>query len=131
MEETRARFPSEAAFRAEAGPAGARRDRPPPAPRAAALGHDLCRRTARSASFVSVDDIARYYDEELLPEPRQGGAGAGDIPTLDSVRESIRAVLRERRLNDEVDRWTADLRAKADVVDYLDHEPRELPPVVE
>ena len=40
-------------------------------------------------------------------------------------------MLRERRLNDEVDRWTADLRTKADVVDYLDHEPRELPPVVE
>jgi len=40
-------------------------------------------------------------------------------------------VLRERRLNDEIDRWTADLRGKADVVDYLDREARPLPPVVE
>ena len=47
------------------------------------------------------------------------------------MRESIRAVLRERRLNDEIDRWTADLRGKADVVDYLDREARPLPPLVE
>lgn len=131
MEETRSRFPSEGAFRSEL----------------ARLGLDetsLRQLLARQLSvlayveerlgprvFVSVDDIGRYYNDELLPELRQNGASPADIPTLESVRESIRAVLRERRLNDEIDRWTADLRSKADVVDYLDREMRPLPPLVE
>jgi hypothetical protein len=131
MEETRSRFPTEDAYRAELARLG--------------LDETMLRQLlARQLSvlayveerlgprvFVSVDDIARYYNEELVPELRRTGAGPGDIPTLESVRESIRAVLRERRLNDEIDRWTADLRAKADVVDYLDREPRPLPPVIE
>ena len=124
MEETRSRFPSEEAFRAEL----------------LRLGLDettLRQLLARQLSvfayveerlgprvFVSVDDIARYYNEELVPELQRGGARAADLPTLESVRESIRAVLRERRLNEELDRWTADLRSKADVVDYLDREAR-------
>ena len=131
MEETRSRFPSEEAFRAEL----------------LRLGLDettLRQLLARQLSvfayveerlgprvFVSVDDIARYYNEELVPELQRGGARAADLPTLESVRESIRAVLRERRLNEEIDRWTLDLRSKADVVDYLDREPRPLPPLVE
>ncbi len=131
VEETRSRFASEEAFRDEL----------------VRLGLDLTglrQLLARQLSvfayveerlgprvFVSVDDIARYYNEELVPELRRGGATAADLPTLESVRESIRAVLRERRLNEELDRWTADLRAKADVVDYLDREARPLPPLVD
>lgn len=131
MEETRSRFASEGAFRAEL----------------ARLGLDetsLRQLLARQLSvlayveerlgprvFVSVDDIGRYYDEELLPELRRTGAREAEIPTLESVRESIRAVLRERRLNEEIDRWTADLRGKADVVDYLDQDHRALPPIID
>ena len=131
MEEVRSRFPSEEAFRAELLRLGLDET---------ALRQLFARQLAVLAYveerlgprvFVSVDDIARYYNEELLPELRESGGGAGEIPTLESVRESIRAVLRERRLNDEVDRWTADLRAKADVVDYLEQERRDLPPLVE
>lgn len=130
VEEIRSRFASEGEFRAEL-------DR---------LGLDetsLRQLVARQLSvlayveerlgprvFVSVDDIGRYYQEELLPELRRQGAGTSEIPTLESVRESIRAVLRERRLNEEIDRWTADLRAKADVVDYLERDDRPLPPLV-
>ncbi|MEO7795414.1 MAG: hypothetical protein ABIV06_11640 [Thermoanaerobaculia bacterium] len=130
MEETRSRFPSEEAFRAELLRLGLDET---------ALRQLLARQLSVLAYveerlgprvFVSVDDIGHYYDEELLPELRKNGAGPGDIPALDSVRESIRAVLRERRLNDEIDRWTDDLRSKADVVDYLDREARPLPPVV-
>lgn len=131
MEEIRSRFPAEEAFRAEL----------------ARLGLDettLRQLLARQLSvlayveerlgprvFVSVDDIGRYYNEELLPELKKSGVGPAELPTLESVRESIRAVLRERRLNEEIDRWTADLRGKADVVDYLDREARLLPPLVE
>jgi hypothetical protein len=75
--------------------------------------------------FVGVEDIRRYYDEELTPELVARGEKA---PPLDEVREQIRGVLRERRLNDEIDRWTEELRAKADVVDLLDAPERPLPP---
>lgn len=131
LEATRARFPTEEAFRAELVRLGLDES---------SLRQLLARELTVLAYveerlgprvFVSVDDITRYYNEELLPELQKDGAGPGDIPTLDSVREGIRAVLRERRLNDEIDRWTAGLRAKADVVDYLDQERRDLPPLVE
>lgn len=131
MEETRSRFRSEEEFRAELLRLGLDET---------ALRQLLARQLSVFAYveerlgprvFVSVDEIARYYSEELVPELQRGGATAADLPTLDSVRESIRAVLRERRLNEELDRWTADLRSKADVVDYLDRDPRPLPPLVD
>lgn len=77
--------------------------------------------------FVGVDDIRRYYDEELRPELAKGGQ---EPPPIETVREQIRGVLRERRLNEEIDRWTAELRSQADVEDFLDAAGRELPPVV-
>ncbi|MEO8274779.1 MAG: hypothetical protein ABI639_01080 [Thermoanaerobaculia bacterium] len=129
MEQARSRFASESAFHAELERLGLDES---------ALRQLLARQLSVLAYveerlgprvFVSVDDIAHYYNEDLVPELQQKGASAADLPTLESVRESIRAVLRERRLNEEIDRWTADLRSKADVVDYLDQEHRELPPV--
>ncbi len=131
VEQTRSRFPSEQAYRAELARLGLDET---------ALRQLLARQLAVLAYveerlgprvFVSVDDIGRYYTEELVPELQKKGASAADLPTIDSVRESIRAVLRERRLNDEIDRWTADLRSKADVVDYLAQDRQELPPLVE
>lgn len=131
LEEIRSRFPSEEAFRSELARLGLDET---------ALRQLLARQLSVLAYveerlgprvFVSVDDIGHYYNEELLPELRKNGVGPSEIPTLESVRESIRAVLRERRLNVEIDRWTADLRARADVVDYLDREARPLPPLVE
>lgn len=131
LEETRSRFPSEEAYRAELVRLGLDET---------ALRQLLARQLAvleyveerlGPRVFVSVDDIGRYYNEELVPALQKNGASAADLPTLDSVRESIRAVLRERRLNDEIDRWTADLRSKADVVDYLDQDRKELPPLVD
>ena len=78
--------------------------------------------------FVGVDEIRRYYDGKLVPELAASGQAA---PPLDEVRESIRAVLREQRLNQEIERWTEELRREADVVDLLDAPARSLPPVVE
>jgi hypothetical protein len=46
------------------------------------------------------------------------------------VREEIRAVLREMRLNEEIERWTEELRQEADIVDYFDDPREELPPLV-
>jgi hypothetical protein len=77
--------------------------------------------------FVALADIQSYYNEELTPEMQRQGV---EPPPLPSVREEIRALLRERRLNEEIDRWTQELRESADVLDYLDREHEGLPPVV-
>ena len=78
--------------------------------------------------FVSLDDIQRYYDDVLTAEMERQGE---PLPELGKVREQIRAVLREQRLSDEISDWTAELWLRADVVDYLERQPRQLPPVVQ
>ena len=75
--------------------------------------------------FVDLDEIQAYYDQVLAREM----AGRGEaVPPLEEVREGIRRVLREQRLNEELDRWTEELRRRADVEEYLDSEP--VPPAV-
>lgn len=128
FEHLRSRFPTEAAFRAELARLGLEE---------AGLRQLLARQLSVLAYveerlgprvFVGVDDIRQHYDEVLVPALRARGEPA---PPLDEVREAIRELLRNRRLNEEIDRWTAELRARADVVDLLDRERRELPPLAE
>ncbi len=77
--------------------------------------------------FVGLEEIQQYYNEVLVPELEESGQ---PIPPQQEVREEIRAVLREIRLNEEIDRWTEDLRQEADIVDYFDSPREELPPLV-
>jgi len=76
--------------------------------------------------FVDLDDIRNYYDQTLVPEMGKEGAEA---PPLAEVREQIRAVLKQQRLNEEIVRWTEELRRLADVEDYFDTVEAELPAV--
>lgn len=76
--------------------------------------------------FVGLEEIRRYYDESFAPDLRARGEA---VPPLDEVREQIRAVVKEKRLNEEVVRWTEELRRAADVVDLLDRDPGSLPPL--
>ena len=75
--------------------------------------------------FVTSEEIEEYYDQTLKPELERAGQ---ELPAIDDVREQIREVLRQQKLNRELDRWTRDLRREADVVDLLDRA-TELPPV--
>lgn len=77
--------------------------------------------------FVDLDDIRAYYEQTLAPEMSKRGASP---PPLPQVREQIRAVLKEERLNAEIERWTEELRREADVEDYFDDVEGELPEVV-
>ena len=77
--------------------------------------------------FVGLEEIEAYYQETLAPRLRAEGK---PVPPLDDVREEIREVLRQQRLNEELLRWTADLRRRADVQDFFDRPQRELPPKV-
>jgi hypothetical protein len=78
--------------------------------------------------FVSLEDIRAYYDRELVPTLLAAG---DEPPPLEEVREDIRGLLKEQRLNDEIERWTRELRREADVRLFLDPPPPPLPPVVE
>jgi len=78
--------------------------------------------------FVGLEEITDYYQTVLMPRARATGE---ELPALAEVREQIRTVLREERLNQELEQWTAGLRAEADIVDYLDRVERPLPPLVE
>jgi peptidyl-prolyl cis-trans isomerase SurA len=78
--------------------------------------------------FVSFDDITRYYKTVLTPEMQKKGQPA---PPLEDVREDIREVLKQQKLTQEIQTWTEELRAKADVVIYPDQPAGgPLPPVV-
>lgn len=79
--------------------------------------------------FVSLDDINQYYRDVLTAEMQRRGQ---PVPPIEEVREQIRVLLREQRLNAEIADWTQGLRRNADVNVYFDR-PLDgpLPPVVE
>ena len=78
-------------------------------------------------AFVGLDEIQRYYEDELVPRLRAQG---DPVPPVEEVREAIRAVVREQKLDREIELWTAKLRQEADVIDLLDAPSKPLPPVV-
>lgn len=77
--------------------------------------------------FVGLEDIEAHYERVLVPRLRAEGQ---PVPPIEDVREQIRELLREQRLNEELARWTTELRRQADVRDHLDAPPRPLPPKV-
>jgi len=77
--------------------------------------------------FVSLDDINAYYTNELTPAMKKSNQ---PVPPVDEVRDQIRGVLREKRLNEALGKWTQELRQKADVQVYFDQPAGKLPPVV-
>jgi len=77
--------------------------------------------------FVSLDDVRAYYRDTLTPALAKAHQ---PVPPVDDVREKIRLILREQRLNQEIERWTDELRAKANVANYFDQGGKPLPPVV-
>lgn len=77
--------------------------------------------------FVSLDDVNQYYTNVLTPAMKKTNQ---PVPPVDEVRDQIRGVLREQRLNEALGKWTQELRQKADVQVYFDQPAGKLPPVV-
>ncbi len=65
--------------------------------------------------FVSNEEIGDYYSGTWTRQRRERGL---PVPPLDSVREEIRTAVRASRLQEEVGRWTTQLRARANVDVY-------------
>lgn len=78
--------------------------------------------------FVTLDEINEYYEEVLVPRLRELGER---VPPIEEVREDIRELLREQRLNQEIETWTEQLRREADVSRFPEEPAGPLPPVVE
>ena len=77
--------------------------------------------------FVGLEDIQQYYDDILVPDLIERGE---QVPPIQEVREAIRTLLREQRMNQEFESWTVELRAAADIEDFFDSRYSELPPIV-
>ena len=72
----------------------------------------------RFAPFIrpTREEVEQLYQAEVVDRARAGGLSAPDLPT---VRPAIEALLRERKLANEVGRWTDDLARRAEVVRYI------------
>lgn len=77
--------------------------------------------------FVGYEEIQRYYETVLVPRLEEEGE---PVPPIEEVREQIREVLRQERLNEELAAWTEELRREADVIVLFNRPERPLPPVV-
>ena len=82
----------------------------------------------RPRVFIEPEAIRAYYDDELVPAMDRRGEST---PPLDQVEDDSRRLLRELRLDLEIERWTAELRDAVEVVDLYGRTEREPPPVVQ
>jgi hypothetical protein len=65
--------------------------------------------------FVSSDEIEAYYHGTWSQQRTARGL---PIPALSEVQEEIRTLLKATRLQQEIDRWTTQLRSRANVDIY-------------
>ncbi len=65
--------------------------------------------------FIPSEDIEAYYRGPWSQQRRQRGL---PIPPLAEVQEEIRSLLKSEQLQQEIDKWTAQLRARANVDVY-------------
>lgn len=62
--------------------------------------------------FISNEDIESYYRGAWTAQRRERGLS---VPPLSAVSDEVRTAARASRLQEEIGKWTAQLRARADV----------------
>ncbi len=87
---------------------------------------ELVRRAAVVQSYVAsrfgpfvrptAKEVEAFWQQELVPQLKSQGKA---VPPLAEVRAKVEALLRERKLGAEIDRWTAELAKRAEIVRYL------------
>lgn len=65
--------------------------------------------------FVSLDQIEEYYTNVWAPQRRARGL---DVQPISEVREEIRRLLKAERLDEEIEKWTEQLRSRVNVDIY-------------
>jgi hypothetical protein len=73
----------------------------------------------KSFIFVTDQEIDQYYQSRLVPEMRRQNAVPPPI-TDPAMREKISAILKQQKINDELDQFLKDLRSRADIVQLAD-----------
>ncbi|HLG13675.1 MAG TPA: hypothetical protein VJH03_03995 [Blastocatellia bacterium] len=106
-------FGSEAAFRQRVESVGLTSDRIDDLIRRRILIDRFIDFRFKSFVFVSEQDVKRYYDEHLAPELRRAGQIA---PPLERVRDRIVPIVKQEKVNEEVDRFLNTIRQRAEIV---------------
>jgi hypothetical protein len=65
--------------------------------------------------FISAEDVDQYYRGPWTRQRRERGLA---VPALAEVADEIRTAARSARLEEEIGKWTAQLRARANVDVY-------------
>jgi len=65
--------------------------------------------------FVSAEEIEAFYRGAWSAQRRERGV---PVPPLDQVREEVRLAVRATRVQQEIERWTGQLRERANVDVY-------------
>ena len=73
---------------------------------------------SRFGPFVrpTAPEVEKIWLEELVPKLKAAGQ---PVPDLSLVRSQVEALLRERKLTAEVERWTADLARRSEIIRYF------------
>ncbi len=64
----------------------------------------------RPQAWVEQSEIETYFNETFLPTFKQ--QNPGPPPSLDEVKDKIRAILTEEKINKLLDEWISDLKAR-------------------
>ena len=115
LREIAARFPSPAEFDAAIGRAELSQDEVRALVKRQLQVEAYIQERFAPMIFVSTEEIETYYNG---PWTAQRRARSLAVPPLNEVREEIRAALKSSRLQEEIDRWTTQLRARANVDIY-------------
>ena len=118
------RFSSEAAFRERVESVGLTQQRLNDLMREAIQIERYVDFRFRSFVFVTDADIQKYYDERFAPEMRKQGQVP---PPLDSklengqtIHDNIGEILKQEKINQEIDTWLNSTRQRADIVQLVD-----------
>lgn len=73
---------------------------------------------SRFGPFVrpTAQEVEKTWLEELVPKLNAAGQ---PVPDLSQVRPQVEALLRERKLTAEVERWSADLAKRSEIIRYF------------
>ena len=108
-----ASFKSEAEFRQRAGSVGLTPQKIDELLRQRILIDRFVDFRFRSFVLATEQEIKRYYDEHLAADVRKAGAVP---PPLDQVRDKINDLLKQEKINTEIDKWLSAARQRAEVV---------------
>ena len=108
-----AQFPAEAAFRQRVESVGLTPERIDELIRQRILIERFIEFRFYSFVFVSEQEKEKYYREVLVPKVQK----AGQVPpSFDQVRDTITEILKQEKIGQELDRYLANARQRADVV---------------